>query len=192
MAATKEAPPRLLERYRKEIRPRLRERLKVGNDLALPRLQKITLSMGVGKAIENKKLLETAAQSLTQIAGQKAVLTKSRKSVASWKLREGMLVGAKTTLRGPRAYEFFDRLISVVIPRIRDFRGLPRKFDGRGSYSMGLAELTVFPEIEVDKLETVQGLNITITISGGSDEASRALLEEFGFPFAREEVPARG
>jgi large subunit ribosomal protein L5 len=184
--------PRLLERYRDEIRPRLRERLKLDNDLAIPRIQKITLSMGVGKAIDNKKILESAAASLTLIAGQKAVLTKSRKSVAHWKLREGMQIGAKATLRGPRAYEFFDRLISVVIPRIRDFRGLPRKLDGRGGYSMGLGELTVFPEIESDKLETQQGMNITISMSGGSDEASRALLEEFGFPFAREEVPSRG
>jgi large subunit ribosomal protein L5 len=186
------APPRLLERYRKDIRPKLRERLKVGNDLALPRLQKITLSMGVGKAIENKKLLETATASLAQIAGQKAVVTKSKKSVAQWKVREGMAIGAKVTLRGARAYEFLDRLISVVIPRIRDFRGLPRKLDGRGGYSMGLAEQTVFPEIELDKLDTVQGLNITISISGGSDQASRALLEEFGFPFEREEVATRG
>jgi large subunit ribosomal protein L5 len=185
--------PRLLEKYRKEIRPRLRERLKVDNDLALPSLKKITLSMGLGKAIDNKKLLESATANLTQIAGQKAVTTKSKTSVSQWKLREGMTVGAKVTLRGARAYEFLDRLISVVIPRIRDFRGLPRKFDGRGNYSMGLGEQTVFPEIELDKLtEGATGLNITLTLSGGTDESGRALLEEFGFPFVREEEPSRG
>ena len=183
---------RLRERYKTEIRPKLKTRLKVENDLALPRLQKITLSMGVGKAAENKKLVETASAQLTQIAGQKAVITLAKKSVSQWKVREGMPIGAKVTLRGARAYEFLDRLISVVIPRIRDFRGLPKKFDGRGSYNMGLAELTVFPEIDLDKVETAQGLNIAISISGGSDAAGRALLEEFGFPFEHEEVKVRG
>jgi large subunit ribosomal protein L5 len=185
--------PRLLERYRTEIRPRLMQRLGVDNVFALPRLQKITLSMGVGKGIENKKLLETAVATLTSISGQKAVLTQARVSVASWKVREGMTVGARVTLRGSQAYEFLDRLISVVIPRIRDFRGLPSRLDGRGNYSMGLAEQTVFPEIDLEKLDgNVQGLNITMTFTGGSDEASRALLEEFGFPFVREEVTTRG
>lgn len=184
--------PRLLEKYRKEVVPRLRERLKADNDLALPRLRKVTLSMGVGKAIENKKLLETALASLTKIAGQRAVATAAKKSVASWHVRDGMLVGAKVTLRGARAYEFLDRLIAVVIPRIRDFRGLSRRFDGRGGYSLGLAEQTVFPEIDLDQVEGAQGLNVTIDIAGGSDAASRALLEEFGFPFVREEAKARG
>lgn len=187
------AAPRLLERYRREVAPRLMERLKAPNPFALPKLRKVTLSMGVGKGIENKKLLETAVQNLSLIAGQKAVVTVAKKSVASWHVREGMQVGAKVTLRGARAYEFLDRLISVVVPRIRDFRGLPRTFDGRGGYSMGLAEQTVFPEIDLDKVEGVQGLNISIDITGGSDAASRALLEEFGFPFAREEAKkARG
>jgi large subunit ribosomal protein L5 len=184
--------PRLLERYRSDATPRLKQRLKQENVYALPKLRKVTLSMGLGKAIENKKLLETAVASLTQIAGQKAIVTKAKKSVASWHVREGMDVGAKVTLRGARAYEFLDRLIAVVIPRIRDFRGLPASFDGRGGYNMGLAEQTVFPEIDMDKVEGVQGLNISIDISGGSDEASRALLEEFGFPFVREEAKARG
>ena len=184
--------PRLLERYRKEIRPRLATRLKVDNDLALPRLLKVTLSMGVGQAVENKKLVETAAQSLTTIAGQKAVVTLAKTSVAQWKVRDGMPIGAKVTLRGARAYEFLDRLISVVIPRIRDFRGCPTKFDGRGNYSLGIAEQSVFPEIEVEKTEGPSRLNVTMTISGGSDAASRALLEEFGFPFEREEVGTRG
>ncbi len=186
------AAPRLLERYRKDVVPRLKERLKKDNALALPRLRKVTLSMGVGKAIENKKLLESAVASLTQIAGQRAVATAARISVASWHVRKDMLVGAKVTLRGARAYEFLDRLIAVVIPRIRDFRGLSSKFDGRGGYSLGLAEQTVFPEIDLDRVETMQGLNVTIDISGGSDAGSRALLEEFGFPFVREEAKARG
>lgn len=185
--------PRLLQRYRTEARPRLKQRLKVDNEFALPRLQKVTLSMGVGKGIENKKLLEIAVATLSTIAGQKAVVTQAKTSVASWKVREGMNVGAKVTLRGARAYEFMDRLISVVIPRIRDFRGLPRKLDGRGNYSMGLGEATVFPEIDLEKLEGHSiGLNITMSFTGGSDEASRALLEELGFPFVREEGSARG
>jgi large subunit ribosomal protein L5 len=184
--------PRLLERYRKEIRPKLRTRLSLTNDLALPRVQKITLSMGVGGAVENKKLVDAAAASLTTIAGQKAVTTLARISVASWKVREGMPIGAKVTLRGTKAYEFLDRLISVVIPRIRDFRGCPTKFDGRGNYSLGIAEQTVFPEIDIDKTEGLPGLNVTITMAGGSDAASRALLEEFGFPFEHPEAAHRG
>ncbi len=190
---TAKKPPRLLERYRTEVVPRLKERLKIANDLALPRLSKITLSMGVGAAVENKKVIDSAVASLSLLAGQKAVVTLAKQSVASWKVREGMPIGAKVTLRGARAYEFLDRLISVVIPRIRDFRGLPRKLDGRGSYNMGLAEQTVFPEIDLEKLEAgAMGLNIAITMSGGSDEGGRALLEEFGFPFEREEVSVRG
>lgn len=185
--------PRLLERYRTEVRPKLKQRLRIDNEFALPRLQKVTLSMGVGKAIDNKKLLDIAVATLTAIAGQKAIVTEAKSSVASWKLREGMAVGAKVTLRGARAYEFLDRLISVVIPRIRDLRGLPRTLDGRGNYSMGLAEATVFPEIDLEKLEGASvGLNITMSFTGGSDEASRALLEELGFPFVREEGVARG
>jgi large subunit ribosomal protein L5 len=191
-AAATRRQPRLLEKYRNEIRPRLRERLKVTNDLAIPRLGKITLSMGVGDAVENKKLVDAAAHSLTVIAGQKAVTTDARISVASWKVRQGMPIGAKVTLRGRRAYEFLDRLISVVIPRIRDFRGCKTKLDGRGNYSLGIVEQTVFPEIDIDKTEGLAGLNVTISMTGGSDKNSRALLEEFGFPFAHEEGPARG
>ncbi len=191
-APTRANAPRMLRRYHDEIKPRLREKLGIDNDYALPKLTKITLSMGLGKAIENKKLLETATISLSQIAGQKAVVTVAKKSVASWKVREGMTVGAKVTLRGARAYEFLDRLISVVIPRIRDFRGLPSKLDGRGSYNMGLAEQTVFPEIDMEKVDAAQGLNIAISMSGGTDEGGRALLEEFGFPFVREEASSRG
>lgn len=184
--------PRMLRRYHDEIRPRLKARLGISNDFAVPKLVKITISMGLGRAIENKKLLETATAGLSQIAGQKAVVTVAKRSVASWKVREGMTVGAKVTLRGARAYEFLDRLISVVIPRIRDFRGLPSKLDGRGSYNMGLAEQTVFPEIDLEKVDAAQGLNIAISMSGGTDEGGRALLEEFGFPFVREEESSRG
>lgn len=191
-ARTARVVPRLLQRYRDEVVPRLATRLSEPNRLALPRLVKVTVSMGVGNAIENKKLVESAAQNLATIAGQRAVVTVARRSVASWKLREGMPIGAKVTLRGVRAYEFLDRLISVVIPRIRDFRGCPSKLDGRGNYSLGISELTVFPELDVDKIEGLTGLNVTLTFTGGSDTASRALLEEFGFPFVREEVVTRG
>jgi large subunit ribosomal protein L5 len=181
---------RLHERYAKEVRPRLKERLRLRNDLEVPRLDKITLSMGVGGAVENKKLLETAVASLTRIAGQKAVTTKARRSVSQWKVREGMPIGAKVTLRGARAWEFLDRLVSIVIPRIRDFRGLPKRFDGRGNYNLGLAEQTVFPE--VDSTEAPQGLNISISIRGGDDAGGAALLEELGFPFVRPEERSRG
>jgi large subunit ribosomal protein L5 len=174
--------------YDNEVREKLKKRLGISNDLALPRLRKITLSCGVGKAKDNKKYLENAVEILTRVAGQRAVVTKARVSIAQFKLREGMKVGTKVTLRGVRAYEFLDRLISVVIPRIRDFRGLRPNFDGRGNFNMGLAEQSVFPEIDSDLLDSPQGMNIAITISGGSDEGSRALLEEFGFPFRREEA----
>jgi large subunit ribosomal protein L5 len=179
---------RLRELYEKQVVPKLMERLGAKNRLALPRLKKITISCGVGKAKDNKKHLETAQEILSRISGQKPVVTRARVSVAQFKLREGMPIGVKVTLRGERAYEFLDRLISVVIPRIRDFRGLAARFDGRGSYNMGIAEQSVFPEIDSDLLDTQQGMNIAITISGGSDEASRALLEGFSFPFRREEA----
>ena len=142
----------------------------------------------MGKAKDNKKLLENALEILTLATGQKAVVTRAKRSIAQFKLRDGMVVGARVTLRGDRAYEFFDRLVQVVIPRIRDFRGLPARFDGRGNYNLGIAEQSVFPEIGTDLLEFPQGMNIALTISGGSDEASQALLEEFNFPFRREEA----
>jgi large subunit ribosomal protein L5 len=174
---------RLKHQYYKTTRARLQERMKIANPFAVPRLRKITVSCGVGKGKENKKLFDHAVNILTRITGQKAVVTVARKSVAQFKLREGMNIGAMVTLRGDRAYEFLDRLIQVVIPRIRDFRGLPRQFDGRGNYNMGLSEQTVFPEVDGELLEHVQGMNIAISISGGSDDRSRALLEEFSFPF---------
>jgi large subunit ribosomal protein L5 len=183
---------RLRDQYLKEIRPRLAKRLGLRNPMAVPRLQKITVSCGVGRAKENKKFLETAQAILTRVTGQKAVVRRARTSVAQFKLREGMPIGAMVTLRGARAYEFLDRLVNVAIPRIRDFRGLQRRLDGRGNFNMGLAEQTVFPEVDGDLLETTQGMNIAITISGGSDEASLALLEEFNFPFRRLEEVAVG
>jgi large subunit ribosomal protein L5 len=179
---------RLRDQYMKSTRKRLQERLGIENPMAVPRLKKITVSCGVGRAKENKKFLETAVEILTRISGQKAVPTRAKKSVAQFKLREGMAIGAMVTLRGARAYEFLDRLVNVVVPRIRDFRGLSSQFDGRGNYNMGLAEQSVFPELDADLLENQQGMNISITMSGGSDANSRALLEEFGFPFRQQEA----
>ncbi len=183
---TKATNARLNEKYFKEIRPRMKERFGYKNDLAVPRLEKITLSMGVGKAIENAKRIDAAQRDLGKIAGQKPLATQAKKSIANFKLRGGMKIGCKVTLRGSRMYEFFDRLISLVIPRIRDFRGLSaRSFDGRGNYSMGLSEQIVFPEISIDDVEFVQGVNITFTIKNSTDEESLALLDMFGFPFRR-------
>jgi large subunit ribosomal protein L5 len=183
---------RLRDDYRTRVRPALSKRLGIQNVNALPDLRKITISCGVGKAKENKKHLEVAVDILGRISGQKAVTTVAKNAVANFKLREGMPIGAKVTLRGERAWEFLERLIHVVIPRIRDFRGLNKKFDGRGNYSMGLAEQSVFPEIEGELTESPQGMNITMTISGGSDEASAAFLEELRFPFRREEDERHG
>jgi large subunit ribosomal protein L5 len=177
---------RLLEKYKKDVVPKMMERFSYTNVNAVPRLRKITLSMGIGKAIENTKRVEAAVKDLSLVAGQRPVVTKAKQSVSSFKLRKGMSVGAKVTLRGRRMYEFFDRLVSIVIPRIRDFRGFSsRSFDGRGNYSLGLSEQLVFPEISVDDVEFVQGLNVTLTIDRSSDEESLALLELFGFPFRR-------
>ena len=177
---------RIEDQYQNEFVPKLMERFSYKNINEVPRIDKITLSMGVGKAIENNKRIEAAVKELKSITGQCPVVTRAKKSIAGFKLREGMSVGAKVTLRGKRMYEFFDRLISIVIPRIRDFRGLSvRAFDGHGNYSMGLTEQLVFPEINVDNVEFVQGLNICLTIDRSSDEESLALLEMFGFPFRR-------
>ena len=180
---------RLRDQYLGEIRDRLKTRLGIDNVQALPRLKKITVSCGVGDAKDNKKLLENATNILEKITGQKAVITRAKRSIAQFRLRQGMAVGARVTLRGERMYEFFDRLVNVVIPRIRDFRGLHRKLDGRGNFNMGLNEQSVFPEVGTDLLEFTQGMNIAISISGGSDEHSAALLEEYKFPFRREEAP---
>lgn len=181
--------PRLQERYEKEIRPALAESLGRTNPHALPKIEKIVVSMGVGKAIADKKHLEMAVSALAEITGQKPLACKARKSVAGFRLREGMAIGAKVTLRGDRMYEFLDRLISLVLPRVRDFRGTSDKsFDGHGNYSLGLSEQLVFPELNPDKYTTPQGMNIAICISGDSDDESRTLLQHFGFPFKRPET----
>jgi large subunit ribosomal protein L5 len=183
---------RLRDQYFNEIRPQLKEQLGISNDLAVPRLQKITLSCGVGGAKDNKKLLEHAIGILERVSGQKAVSTRARKSIAQFRLRAGMLVGARVTIRGVLMYEFMERFIHVVAPRIRDFRGMKRKLDGRGNYSVGITEQSVFPEVDGDLLENPQGMNITFTIQSRSDEHSVALLQAYKFPFRREEVAVRG
>lgn len=180
--------PRLKERYEKEILPKLVEQLGRSNRLSLPRLEKIVINMGVGSAITEKKHLDEAVQAMTQIAGQKPVVTLARKSIAGFKLREGMPIGCKVTLRGTRMYEFLDRLVSIAIPRVRDFRGLnPKAFDGRGNYSLGLSEQLVFPELNPDKFTRPQGMDISIVIKSSTDDESRQLLRAFGVPFKVDE-----
>ncbi|MBI4576070.1 MAG: 50S ribosomal protein L5 [Planctomycetes bacterium] len=178
---------RLQGRYRTEIVPRLMRDLGEKNPMALPRLDKITVSMGIGRANEEKKRLEDGLRDLAAITGQKPVVTRARVSIAGFRLREGMPVGCLVTLRGRRMYEFLDRLINLAIPRIRDFRGLsPGAFDGNGNYNMGLAEQAVFPEIDSGKMEFTQGMNIAITIRNGDKERSSVLLREFGMPFRKD------
>jgi len=185
--------PRLQERYEKQVLPALAEKLGRTNRLSLPRLQKIVINMGVGSAISEKKHLEDAVSALTQIAGQKPAVTRSRKSIANFRLREGQEIGCKVTLRGTRMYEFLDRLISIALPRVRDFRGLdPNAFDGRGNYSLGLVEQLVFPELNPDKYTRVQGMNITMVISTDSNDESRELLRGMGMPFKVEEAATKG
>jgi len=174
---------RLQETYRKEIVPRLMERLGLKNAMAVPRITKITLNMGVGEALADRKVLEHAMNDLAKITGQRPVACKARKSVAAFKIREGVPIGCKVTLRRQRMYEFLDRLISVAIPRIRDFRGISgRSFDGRGNFSLGIKEQIIFPEIDYDQVDSIRGLDICITTSADNDEAGRALLEEFRLP----------
>jgi len=179
---------RLLDRYRQEVVPMLQERLGRKNVLSLPRLEKIVVSMGLGKAREEPKRIEAAMEDLAYITGQRPVLTKAKKSVSAFRVRKGVPVGCKVTLRGRRMYEFLDRLINLAMPRIRDFRGMdPSGFDGRGNYSMGVSEQLVFPEIRVDDVQYQQGMNITIVVKNSrSDEESRLLLEALGFPFRRD------
>ncbi len=182
---------RLTERYNKEIAPALQRELGIENRMAVPRLEKVVVSMGVGAAAQDKKRIETASRELAQITGQKPAPCRARKSVSNFKLRKGMEVGLKVTLRGRRMYEFLDRLVNVAVPRVRDFRGLsPQSFDGRGNYSMGLGEQTVFPEVDVDKVEFQQGMNITIMTTATSDAAGRRLLALLGVPFRREPGPS--
>jgi large subunit ribosomal protein L5 len=177
---------RLQQYYEKEVVPKLKEQLKLGNALEVPRITKITLNMGVGEALNDKKIVDKAIQDLMMISGQKPVATKARKSVATFKIRQGQLIGCKVTLRKQRMYEFLDRLISVAIPRIRDFRGLnPRSFDGQGNYSLGIQEQIIFPEIDYSQIDAVRGLDVTITTTAKSDAHARALLEAFNLPFRK-------
>lgn len=190
-AATKTAPaageipvPRLKEKFENEILPAMRTKFGRENRLALPRIEKIVVSMGVGSAMSDKKHIEEAASAMTEITGQKALVCKARKSIANFRLREGVAIGCKATLRGARMYEFLDRLISIVLPRVRDFRGLKLDaFDGHGNYSFGLTEQLVFPELNPDKYLRPQGMNIAICIAGDSDDESREMLRMFGLPF---------
>lgn len=175
---------RLQEKYHSEILPGLRESLGRTNSLSLPRLEKIVVNMGVGSAITEKKHLEEAVDAMTQITGQKPVITKARRSIAGFRLREGMPIGCKVTLRGVRMYEFLDRLVAVALPRVRDFRGLnPNGFDRHGNYSLGLTEQLVFPELNPDKFTRTQGMNITFVTSVESDDEAREMLRAFGMPF---------
>jgi len=179
--------PRLKERYEREVRLRLKEQLEYSSMMKVPRVAKITLNMGVGEAKTNARALDKAVEELTTIAGQRAQITRAKKSIAGFKLREGMPIGAKVTLRGARMYEFLDRLVSIALPRIRDFRGLsPASFDGRGNYSIGVREQIIFPEIDYDDIEAVRGLDVVITTTADTDEEGLALLRELGLPFRSE------
>ncbi|MDC0175856.1 50S ribosomal protein L5 [Planctomycetaceae bacterium] len=180
--------PRLQDKYRDEVIPALRDRLSKANDLAVPRLEKVVISMGVGEAIVDNKRLDEAVVHLTTLSGQKPQITRARRSVAAFKLREGMPVGCRVTLRRQRMWEFLDRLIALALPRVRDFRGLsPDSFDGRGNYSLGLTEQMVFPEIDPDSVGNTQGMNITVVTTARTDEEGRELLRELGMPFQKED-----
>ena len=184
--------PRLKKRFETEIAPALATELKLDNKLSLPRLEKIVISMGLGKAIAEKPRLEAAVKELSQIAGQKAVICKAKKSVSNFKLREGMEIGAKVTLRGNRMWEFLDRLITLAIPRVKDFRGLnPKGFDGRGNYNLGIAEQTVFPEVDSAAVTFHQGMNVTIVTTAGNNTRGHALMKHLGMPFRTEEAQAK-
>ncbi|MEY3007753.1 MAG: hypothetical protein RI942_2095 [Pseudomonadota bacterium] len=174
----------LKEKYRNEIAPKLKEELGLSNVMEVQRITKITLNMGVGEAVGDKKVLENALADMTKIAGQKPVVTKSRKSIAGFKIRDGWPIGCKVTLRDERMYEFLERLIGIAIPRIRDFRGVSGKqFDGRGNFAMGVTEQIIFPEINYDEVDTLRGMDITITTTAANDDQGRALLSAFNFPF---------
>jgi len=173
----------LKETYRKDIKPKLKQELGCKSDMEVPRITKITVNMGVGEALSDKKVLENAMRDLEQITGQKPVMTRARKSVAAFKVREDWPIGCKVTLRGNQMYEFLERLISIAIPRIRDFRGIsPKQFDGRGNFSMGVTEQIIFPEIDYDKIDTIRGMDICITTTARNDDEGRALLRAFSFP----------
>jgi large subunit ribosomal protein L5 len=179
-------PARLHQLYRERVVPRLQQELQIANIMQVPRISKITVNMGVGEAVADKKVMDAAVADLTRITGQKPLVTKSRKAIASFKIRAGLAVGAKVTLRGRRMYEFLDRLINIAMPRIRDFRGVsPRSFDGQGNYSLGVKEQIIFPEIQYDQIDQVRGMDITITTTARDDRRGRALLEAFNFPFRK-------
>jgi large subunit ribosomal protein L5 len=181
-----EPTARLQQYYREKVVPRLRTELQTGNLMQVPRIEKITVNMGVGEAVADKKVMDAALADLTKITGQKPLITKSRKAIAAFKIRAGLAIGAKVTLRGRRMYEFLDRLINIAMPRIRDFRGVsPRSFDGRGNYSLGVKEQIIFPEIQYDQIDQIRGMDITITTTAGDDRLGRALLEAFNFPFRK-------
>lgn len=174
---------RLKEVYSKDVAPKLKEELGLANVMEVPRITKITINMGVGEAVGDKKVLENAVADLEKIAGQKPIVTNARKSIAGFKIRDGWPIGCKVTLRSERMYEFLDRLISIAIPRIRDFRGIsPKQFDGRGNFSMGVSEQIIFPEIDYDKIDKLRGLDICITTTARTDDEGRALLKAFNFP----------
>jgi large subunit ribosomal protein L5 len=188
MSTTEAAPavPRLKQRYQVQIRAQLQAELGLSNVMEVPRFEKIVINMGVGAAVQQASLLEGAVRDLETIAGQKPVVTRAKKSIAGFKVREGNSIGAKVTLRGDRMWEFFDRLISIAIPRIRDFRGLPVRLDGQGNYTFGVNEQLIFPEIDYDRIDTTRGMDITIVTTARTDAEGKALLEAFGFPFRRE------
>ena len=177
---------RLKERYAKEVAPALRKELGIDNPMAIPRVDKVVLNMGLGEAVANPKMLDGAIDELSAIAGQRAVVTKAKKSIATYKLRAGMPIGARVTLRGERMYEFLDRLINIALPRVRDFRGVPTKaFDGRGNYTLGIRDHFIFPEIDYAKTDKSKGLNVTIVTTAGRDDRARQLLKELGMPFGK-------
>jgi large subunit ribosomal protein L5 len=184
---TERQVPRVKRRYFDEIRSQLKDDLGLGNIMQVPRLEKIVINMGVGAALQQQSLLDGAVEDLTIISGQKPVVTRAKKSIAGFKLREGNAIGAKVTLRGDRMWEFYDRLVSIAVPRIRDFRGLPRDaFDGNGNYTFGVTEQLIFPEIDYDKVDATRGMDITIVTTARTNAEGRALLESLGFPFKRE------
>jgi large subunit ribosomal protein L5 len=177
---------RLKERYQNEVRKKLQDEFQIKNPMAVPKIEKVVLNMGMGEAIANAKILDTAVEELTTITGQKPVITKAKKSIASFKLREGQSIGTMVTLRGEKMYEFLDRLINIALPRVRDFRGVPTKsFDGRGNYTLGVRDHLIFPEIDAGKVDKSKGMNITIVTTAKDDEQARSLLRELGLPFAK-------
>jgi large subunit ribosomal protein L5 len=187
MATATRTRPRLKKRYDEVVRPQLLESLGLGNIMQAPRLTKIVINMGVGRATQQKSLIEGAMRDLEIISGQKPIVTRAKQSIAGFKLREGQEIGAKVTLRGDRAWEFLDRLVAMAIPRIRDFRGLsPRSFDGHGNYTFGVTEQLIFPEIDYDRIDTTRGMDITIVTTARTDDEGRGLLAAFGFPFRKE------